>query len=171
MDITLEQLLAARDARAAYIALLQKRFPGACVAVLTVISPGAVKKSPETKRLMSAGVAAMGRVIMRCELIPLVFESHEKETGDEVYLVVKTQPGFLKMEFCKLEESAPYARLWDMDVVKPGGVRIAREEIGFSERKCIVCGKPGRACYSRSLHAAQEVQAAYQALVNTLPDE
>ena len=67
-------------------------------------------------------VMTIARVIMRNELIPLVFEAHEKETGDEAYLVVKTEPGFFKMELCKLEESAPYGRLWDMDVIRPNGV-------------------------------------------------
>jgi len=169
MEISLEQLLAARDARANYIITLQKRFPGACVAVLTVVSPGPVKRTPETKRLFDAGIAAIARVIARNELVPLLFEAHEKETGDEAYLVVKTEPGFLKMELCKLEESAPYGRLWDMDVVKPDGARIGREEIGFSERCCFVCGKPGRACYSRGLHSAQETQEAVRERMKTLP--
>ena len=63
MEITLEQLLTARDARAAYIQTLQKRFPGACVAVFTVVTPGAFKRSPETIRLFDAGIRAIGRVI------------------------------------------------------------------------------------------------------------
>ena len=170
MEITLEQLLAARDARAAYIQTLQKRFPGACVAVFTVVTPGTVKRSPKTIRLFDAGIRAIGRVIAKNELIPRAFEAHEKDTGDEAYLVVKTDPGFLKMEFCKLEESAPYARLWDMDVVKPNGEHISREEIGFAERGCFVCGKAGRGCYSRRLHTADEVRAAYQKLMQTLPE-
>lgn len=170
MEISLEQMLAAREARAAYIKTLQKRFPGACVAVLTVVSPGPVKRSPNTIRLFEAGISAIARVIARNELIPLVFESHEKETGDEAYLVVKTEPGFLKMEFCKLEASAPYGRLWDMDVVKPNGTYICREDIGFPERKCLVCGKAGRACYSRRLHTPEEVQTAVEKLMQTLPE-
>ena len=170
MEITLEQLLAARDARAAYIQTLQKRFPGACVTVFTVVSPGAVKRSLETIRLFDAGIRAIGRVIAKNELVPRVFEAHEKSTGDEAYLVVKTDASFLKMELCKLEESAPYGRLWDMDVVKPNGKHISREEVGFDERRCFVCGKAGRACYSRKLHAAEEVQAAYQKLMQTLPE-
>ncbi len=170
MEITLEQLLVARDARAGYIQTLQQRFPGACVAVLTVIAPGAVKRSPETIRLFDAGIRAIGRVIAKNELVPRVFEAHEKDTGDEAYLVVKTDASFLKMELCKLEESAPYGRLWDMDVVKPNGKLISREEIGFDERKCIVCGKAGRACYSRKLHTSEEVQAAYQKIMRSLPE-
>ena len=170
MEITLEQLLAARDARAAYIEHLRKRYPGACVAVLTVIAPGAVKRSPDTQRLFDAGTRAIGRVIVKNELVPLVFEAHEKDTGDEAYLVVKTEPGFLKMELCKLEESAPYGRLWDMDVINPDGKHISREDIGFSPRGCFVCGKTGRTCYSRRLHTEQEVQTAYRKLLATLPD-
>ncbi len=168
MEITLQQLLAARDARAAYIAGLQKRFPGACVAVFTVVSPGPVKKSAGTRRLFDAGISAMGRLLVRCELAPLLFEAHEKDTGDEAYLAVKTEPGFLKMELCKLEEYGPYGRLWDMDVIRPDGTRVAREEIGFDERACIVCGKAGRACYARRLHAADEVRAAVDRLMQTL---
>ena len=87
MEITLEQLLAARDARAAYIEHLRKRYPGTCVAVLTVITPGPVKRSPDTQRLFDAGTHAIGRVIVKNELVPLVFEAHEKDTGDEAYLV------------------------------------------------------------------------------------
>jgi holo-ACP synthase CitX len=170
MKVTLEQLLAARDARADYIQILQRRFPGACVAVLTVLSPGAVKRNESTIRLFEAGIAAISRVVAKNELLPKVFEAHEKETGDEAYLVVKTDPGFLKMELCKLEESAPYGRLWDMDVIRPNGAQIVREEIGFLQRCCFVCGKAGRACYSRGLHTAEEVQAAYQRLLRTLPD-
>ncbi len=170
MEITLEQLLAARDARAAYLKTLQTRFPGACVAVFSVVTPGSVKRSPETIRLFDAGVRVISRVIAKNELLPRVFEAHEKDTGDEAYLVVKTDPGFLKMEFCKLEESAPYARLWDMDVVKPNGERISREEIGFAERGCFVCGKAGRGCYSRELHTKDVVQAAYRKLLETLPE-
>lgn len=170
MEITLEQLLAAKEARADYLKTLRRRFPGACVAVLTVVSPGAVKRSPETIRLFDAAVSAVARVIARNELVPLLFEAHGKETGDEAYLVVKTEPGFLKMELCKLEESAPYGRLWDMDVIRPDGVRMDREDVGFAQRRCFVCGKPGGACYSRRLHTEREVQAAYRALIGTLPE-
>ncbi|MEA4914970.1 MAG: citrate lyase holo-[acyl-carrier protein] synthase [Christensenella sp.] len=170
MEITLEQLLAARDARAAYIKTLRKRYPDACVAVFTVISPGAVKRNSDTIRLFTAGIAAISRVLMRYELVPLVFEAHEKETGDEAYLAVKTEPGFLKMELCKLEELAPYGRLWDMDVIKPNGEHISREDIGFSPRGCFVCGKAGRACYSRRLHTPEEVRSAVERLMQTLPD-
>ena len=171
MEITLEQILAARDAREAYRKTLQARFPGACIAVFTLVTPGTIKRSPETIRLFDAGVRAIGRVIAKNELLPCVFEAHEKETGDEAYLAVKTEPCFLKMELCKLEEAAPYGRLWDMDVIRPDGARIGRETIGFGARRCLVCGKPGRDCYSRRLHKADEVQAAARALLRVLPDE
>ena len=171
MEITLEQLLSARDARASYIKAIQTRFPGACVCVFTVLSPGSVKRTQETIRLFHAGVRAITRLLVRNELAPLLFEAHEKDTGDEAYLALKTEPGFLKLELCKLEESAPYGRLWDMDVFRPNGAAISREEIGFDERGCFVCGKPGRACYSRRLHTPEEVRAAYLALFNTLQEQ
>ncbi len=160
MEISLDQLLHAREERAAYIALLRRRHPGACVVSFTLVTPGPVKQTPQTKRLFDAGIQALSRLLVRYELVPLAFEAHEKPTGEEAYLAVKTEPGFLKMELCKLEESAPYGRLWDMDVVRPDGTHVGREDVGFAERGCIVCGRAGRACASRRLHPMEEVLAA-----------
>ena len=167
MEISLDQLLTARDERAAKIALLRRQYPGACVVSFTLVTPGPVKQTPETKRLFDAGVAALSRLLARYELVLLAFEARELPTGEEAYLAVKTEPGFLKTELCKLEESAPYGRLWDMDVIKPDGARVAREDVGFVERGCIVCGRAGRACASRRLHPMEEVLAAARALMDT----
>jgi len=54
--------------------------------------------------------------------------------------------------------------------VKPNGTHICREDIGFTERRCLVCGKAGRACYSRRLHTPEEVQTAVEKLMQTLPE-
>jgi holo-ACP synthase CitX len=171
MEISLDQLLAARDQRATYLSQLMERCPGACIAVFTLVTPGPVKRSAETARLFDAGVAALARLVTRCELMPLAFESFDRPTGEEAYLAVKTDPGFFKMELCKLEESVPYGRLWDMDVVRPDGARVCRADVGFRERGCIVCGKAGRACASRRLHPMDEVLLAARKLISTLPGE
>ena len=170
MDITLSDVLTARDRRSAYQKQLLARYKGACLAVFTVVTPGAAKRTPESLRLFEAGIQSLGRIVQRYELTPLLFEAHEYPTGSEAYLAVKTDPYFLKMELCKLEESAPYGRLWDMDVIAPDGVLIERERVGFEPRGCIVCGKAGRACASRRLHTMEDVQTAVQELVDTLPD-
>lgn len=170
MGITLDQLLSARDARAAYTEELRRRYPGACVVVFTVITPGAEKQTEAAKRLFDAGVKALLKFIARYEIAPLEFEAYTRSTGDEAYMAIRTEPCFLKMELCVLEETALYGRLWDMDVVKPDGEHISREDVGFGERSCIVCGRPGRTCYSRRLHSPEDVQKAVVALVDTLPD-
>lgn len=170
MDISLSDVLAARDRRSAYQKQLLARYKGACLAVFTVVTPGADKQTPESLRLFEAGIQSIVHIVQRYELTPLLFEAHEYPTGNEAYLAVKTDPYFLKMELCKLEESAPYGRLWDMDVIGPDGVLIERERVGFEPRGCIVCGKAGRACASRRLHSMEDVQAAVQELVDTLPD-
>jgi holo-ACP synthase len=80
--------------------------------VFTVVSPGPVKQTPESRRLFDAGLRAIGGFLQRYELLPLLFEAQEYPTGNEAYLVLKTDPYFLKTELCKLEEAAPYGRLW-----------------------------------------------------------
>lgn len=170
MEITLEQLLSARDARAEQIAILRKRYGGACVVAFTVVAPGPDKQTPEARRLFDAGIKALQSFMLRYEIAALAFKAEEKPTGSEAYLVIRTDPVFLKTALCALEESAPYGRLWDMDVVKPDGRRVDRGDVGLEERGCIVCGKPGRACYSRRLHPMEEVLGAVKKLADTLKD-
>ncbi len=171
MEITLEELLQARDERAAYEKELLKRYKGACLAVFTVVVPGTDKTTPEAARLFSAGIRALGGFFRRYELVPLFYEAREPVTGYEAYIVLKTDASFLKLELVKLESKAPYGRLWDMDVISSKGAHISREDVGFPERGCIVCGKAGRACASRRLHTPEEVQRAFLKLVNTLPED
>ena len=170
MDIRLEDMLAARDARAARQKNLLTRFRGACLVTFTVVVPGAVKRTPESERLFRAGLQALGDFIRRYELVPLRFETNCPETGYEAYLVLRTEPSFLKIELCKLETSAPYGRLWDMDVLAPFGKPVSREDVGLPPRGCVVCGKPGHACASRRLHPMDEVLAACQTLLSSLPE-
>lgn len=170
MDITLDELLAARDHRAAYEADLRRRFPGACLVVFTVVAPGPDKRTADARRLFDAGITALAKLLMRFELAPLLFEALESPAGDAAYLALRSDAYFLKSELCKLEQSAPYGRLWDMDVLDPAGRRVERERVGYAERACVVCGKPGRGCASRRLHPLDEVLAAAHTLADTLPE-
>lgn len=171
MEITLEELLQAREERAAYEKELLKRYRGSSLVVFTVVVPGAEKATPEAARLFAAGIRALGGFFRRYELVPLFHQARERSTGYEAFVALKTDPSFLKMELVKLESAKPYGRLWDMDVISPKGVHLSREDVGFPERGCIVCGKAGRACASRRLHPPEEVQKAFLALVSTLPPE
>ena len=147
------------------------RFKNACLVTLTLVAPGPGKRTPENERLFRAGLQSLGEFIQRYELVPLWFETNSPETGDEAFLVLRTEPSFLKIELCKLEASAPYGRLWDMDVLAPSGKPVSREDVGLPPRGCVVCGKPGRACSSRRLHPMDEVLAACRQLLSTLPEE
>lgn len=171
MEITLEELLQARDERAAYEKELLKRYKGTCLIVFTVVVPGADKTTPEAARLFTAGIRALGGFLRRYELVPLFHQARELPSGYEAFVALKTDPSFLKIELVKLESAKPYGRLWDMDVISPKGVHLSREDVGFLERGCIVCGKAGRACASRRLHPPEEVQKAFFELVSTLPPE
>ncbi len=170
MDHILNELLAARERRAAYEAELCRRFPGACIVVFTVVAPGPDKRTPAARKLFDAGLAALQKLLLAYELIPLHAEALTSIAGDTAYLALKSDAYFLKSELCKLEERAPYGRLWDMDVLDPAGKRVERERVGYGERSCIVCGRPGRACASRRLHPLDEVLLAAEALGDTLPE-
>lgn len=164
MEITLKQLLAHRDARDAYEKELLRRHAGCCLAVFTLVWPGADKNAPETSGLFAAGIAALVHLWSDLGVTPLSFETYSPQAGPEAFILLREDAHEIKRALCALEESVPYGRLWDMDVIGADGQRLSREAVGFSERGCIVCGAEGRACASRRLHPVHEVIAAAKAI-------
>jgi holo-ACP synthase len=81
MEITLEELLQARDERAAYEKELLKRYKGACLVVFTVVVPGANKTTPEAARLFMAGIQTLGGFLRRYELVPLFHQARNCQAG------------------------------------------------------------------------------------------
>lgn len=169
-EISLEELLAAREARAAYQQELMKRYPGASLVCLTVNAPGPVKRTPLACRVFAAGMAEVERGLAQAGLAVVGARRRMEDTGGQGYFLVEAAGETVKRILCKLEENLPYGRLLDLDVHTPAG-QISRTRVGHSPRGCMVCGKPGPDCASRRLHPLPEVLAAFEALAILAPEE
>ena len=82
-------------------------------------------------------------------------------TGCEGYLSVPLPAYEIKKICTKIEEATPLGRLFDMDVIDVNGEKLQRA----TERACLICGKPGRACASRRLHTVKDLQAATEQIL------
>ena len=133
--MTLEQLLASRDARVAHQAALLGKYPGKALLCLTVMLPGPVKRSDVSLKIASAAVSAVRSTF------DLQFEElRDMETGYEGYFIVDLDPISAKRLAVSLEEDHPLGRLFDLDVITADGP-LSREELGLPGRKCLICGK------------------------------
>lgn len=148
--ITLEQILQARENR---VLLQQKllqehRCPLIC---FTMNIAGPAKTSPLIRWGFQTGLSSL---LSSLPISPQHKLVHHLPTGSEAYLSVQIPAPELKDICTKLEEATPMGRLFDMDVIDTNGEKLQRT----SERGCLICAKPGRACAARRLHPAEELQ-------------
>ena len=69
----------------------------------------------------------------------------ENITGYEGYLVVKADGCQVKKLMIALEETK-IGRLYDIDVLEKENTKISRKDLGFPERKCLLCDNPACQC-------------------------
>ena len=159
--ITLEQLLASRDARAAHQQALLTAFPGHTLICLTVQFPGPVKRSASTLVVGGAGLAALldkfGSVVRHAQVRDL-------ETGYEAYLVVPLPALLVKKTCCQLEDTHPLGRLMDMDVLESGHL-LDRASVGLPPRRCLLCEEPARYCMRARTHNTEELLEKIEQMV------
>ena len=158
MEITLEQLLAARDRRYERQLALVKEWPDRTLVCLTVVLPGPVKRDARSLKVAEAAVAAVQEVLR-----PEVHELYDLETGYEGYFLVDGSLLDVKKACCGIENGHPYGRLMDLDVLEPAGdtvVPVSRDRVGESPRRCLLCGRPARECMRAHTHSYGEVLAA-----------
>ena len=154
--VTLQQLLDSRDARAARQEALLREHPGKTLVCLTVIPPGSEKRTEWSVRVAQAGVLAV-----REGLAPSWEECRDLETGYESYFLVDGDPLAVKRICCSVEDTHPWGRLMDIDVLEPapgGAVPLSRSAVGLPARKCLVCDRPARECMRERAHSLEQLQ-------------
>ena len=148
MEITLEQLLEARDRRSEKQLALVNEWPDKTLVCMTVVLPGPVKRDARSLKVAEAGVKAVR----------------------EVFSPVR-QELFVKKACCEIENEHPYGRLLDLDVLEKVGERVVpveRERVGETPRKCLVCGRPARECMRAHAHLFDDIVKAIDKIVGTL---
>lgn len=157
--VSLMEVLDARERRAARQKTLLEQYRRPVISFCMNIA-GPVKCSPVICRGFREGKERLDAALSAARL-PVIFqEERMPDTGCEALWVVDG-PGRQIKELCvALEERDPLGRLLDLDVLDeraPGG-RWDREALGEPPRPCLICGDRGRACASRRLHSAVQLQ-------------
>ncbi len=158
-EVTLEQVLAARDARTQRQSALLERYHMPVISFSMNI-PGPVKDTPLIRRAYYTGRDALLGVLKNECVKVLRKEETIASTGCEIQIAVKEDALTVKKLCVQIEDATTLGRLFDMDVLTSEGEKLDREAVGGSERGCIVCGAAGRGCASRRVHSVEELQAA-----------
>ena len=151
--VALDDILAARDARVArQQALLQQ---GGMLLSLTLVAPGAVKRSPLLDAIFAAALAA---------LRPLVDDARARieavdDSGHHALYLLDGEARDWKTRMLALENRAPLSRLWDIDIIDRDGVAVSRRDLGLPPRRCLICDDDAKTCARERRHSIAELQA------------
>lgn len=162
MKITLETLLAGREARAQHQRQLLSEHPGKTLLCLTVVMPGEVKRNLYSLVVAQAAVSAL---IARFGSDIIHAETCDQPTGYEAYLLTSMPLRDAKRAVCHIEDSHPLGRLFDIDVIAPDGIPLSRQEVGEPMRKCLLCDNEARFCMRNHTHTSGELMARIKEMV------
>jgi holo-ACP synthase len=163
--VSLEQMLAAREQRAARQVAALAGFSKPLVS-MTVVMPGPVKDGWLPRRVLSEALKQLEAISDKRGWLVLSREVLWRETGPEALYVIDVEARILKSATVALEDCHPIGRLWDLDVIAPGSGPLSRRELSFSPRSCLLCGQPAHACGRSRLHPLEELLSTIARVVH-----
>lgn len=174
MPITLDELLASRDARHAMQQKLMAEHSGKTLVCLTVVMPGSVKRNQQSLTVARAAVEAMRKaynisddLLPETELLTNELKNEAREclvecdlnTGYEAYLITPLPLLEAKRVAVDIEDTHPLGRLFDIDVIDAQGIPVSRDRVGGQPRRCLVCDHEARYCMRMRWHTQEEIWA------------
>lgn len=165
-EITLEQILKARDRRAEKQKKLIMRYELPLIS-LTVNMPGARKNTPLCSSVFREGCSELVKRLKDNGELPAYQESNDLLTGSEAYVAVDMDECTLKELTLHIENTHPLGRLWDFDVIGRDGMAISREALGYPKRKCFLCEEDAHACTRSKAHSLDELLKKIQLITDT----
>lgn len=169
MEVSLMEMLEAREKRA----WRQRELLGGgqTMVCFTMNIAGPIKNSPLIgsgydlgKRLLLGQLDVAGVAVSD-------FEEVREKTGNECILLVDAEPLAVKAITAELEDCAPIGRLFDMDVLRPDGSKVERQELGLPGRRCLLCGESAQVCARSRKHSVEELQAKTREILREAMDE
>lgn len=150
MEVTLQQMLSARDARVAEQRQLAAKY-GLPVVCLTMNIAGPVKRTPLSVMGFLTGAERIraslkGRI--KAERL-----STWPATGCTGFFLVEGKADEVKGRTVEIEEADGLGRLLDIDVTTCEGEKLSRAV----PRRCLVCGGPAFECARSRAHGLQKV--------------
>lgn len=158
--VTVQDMLAARDARAARQAdFLSKH--GMPVVSFTMNIAGDIKVDEAILLAFREGVSRIRRELERMNAPVAEYAETTAFTGCEALWAVDADAALLKARMCQIEDHDILGRLFDIDVITADGSHLFRG----NERPCLICGGPVRACARSRRHSAEELFTRAQEII------
>jgi len=161
--VTVEEMMAFRDARA------EKQKKILALHKTPVISfgmniPGETKTDENIRHAFEEGLKTI-RARLEREHFEITEESERHEAcGDEWIAAVDAPADVLKEIATAIEETHPFGRLFDMDVIDENVEKLSRSV----PRRCLICDEEASVCARSRKHDLAELKKAVEKILNGL---
>lgn len=156
-EITLSELLEAKEDRVRRRAMLHQECPGTCLS-LSLNIPGARKDSPRIRALFRYALDCIAAT-----LCVLTSQTVYGKTGPHALIVVEEDAVTAKAIACHLETEKDFSRLLDIDVYDATGKAVASPD-RKSGRSCFLCPELAVVCMREARHSPQEISLGIEHL-------
>lgn len=157
-DVSMAKILDARENRVQIQQEMLQKSPS-CLLSFTLNIPGSVKVFPYTKWTYEVGISIILKGISLLNGVIIEQKEVKKDTGWEAFFTLNLHPEDMKAYLLEQEEQHPLGRLFDFDILRADGSKLSRQELGFLERTCLLCGNPAFLCGRSRTHSTQELLA------------
>ncbi|WP_125565221.1 triphosphoribosyl-dephospho-CoA synthase CitG [Companilactobacillus insicii] len=159
-----------RDKRVFVQNKLLSQYPSEIVIGAKLNTPGPIKNNSIIKNFFVNQLEVFEDIMLEEGLV--FFKNTEwldAATGPERFYVVEGNAEKVKQVTTDFEESKSYRRLFDLDVLflndEESVQSISRTEIGYPQRKCLICGRTAKECGRSRRHSVEELQSKVSELV------
>lgn len=157
MEVSLMEMLLAREARANRQRRLLAQY-GKPLISFTMNIAGPVKNNSQIAQGYALGKRLLEQQLMAAGTAPIHFEEIREKTGSEAFYVLDLEPLTLKAITVELEDHTTVGRLLDLDVLRPNGQKVDRQELGLEARTCLLCGRQAQVCARSRAHTVAQLQ-------------
>ncbi len=129
---------------------------------------GEIKRDEWIERAFLEGVRRIEAALAAGGIAVAARERTLAFTGCEEIWAVDAPAQELKARMCAIEEMDALGRLFDIDVIGADGRKLERP----TERRCLICGGPARACARSRTHSARELsERAHEIIIAFLNEK
>ncbi|RRJ64894.1 citrate lyase holo-[acyl-carrier protein] synthase [Paenibacillus oralis] len=164
-EVTLEEMMKARDRRAAKQRqlLLTHSLP---LISMTVNIPGSRKSTLMSRRIFREGYDALLERLAGTDMKPVFKQIDDLITGPEGYIIVNADERILKQFAVQIETIHPLGRLLDIDVLGRAGQPLSRSDLGYPRRKCLLCMQDAHICGRSKAHSVNKLLYAIRSIAD-----
>ena len=135
---SVQDILEARDLRVRYQEYLLDKYKTTIISYKLDI-PGPIKYSSLIKQIFDEGMLILKQKLEEASISIVQEKVWYKDSGPECFAVFDTVARTIKQLTTSIEETHVLGRLFDFDVLNTDGSQVSRQELGVSQRKCLLC--------------------------------